>query len=116
MDHKTRYSVEVKLPLEHLTATKLSHMRANEWIGTIDDGRRLYIVSSGNKLSIHIGKDLNEALLLAKHGKGHKITVPIYKGRFIPTEDMLKATGLKLDCTPKEKDLDKATRLPEPKE
>lgn len=110
---KSNYSV-VKLPLEHETAIRLSHTRPNQWIGTLSDGRRIMVLGAGNKVKIYTGENLNDVLAMVKKGKGHQVSVPVYSGRHIPTDMMIKATGLKLGCEPKEKVIEAG--LPEAKQ
>lgn len=83
-------------PLDNRIAKRLRHTHRNpaEWVGTLTDGRIVYVVQQHGKLLVTTGSSLNEVLRLARDGKGEKVSHGVFGE--VSTSTMLEATGLGL--------------------
>jgi len=93
------FGLKETLPLENFTATYLRHsyLKPAEWIGDLIDGEKIYIVAKPGKLLIAHDPELFEALIAIREGDGMEVKSGVKDAR-VTTEQMLEATGLKLDC------------------
>lgn len=85
------------LPLGGQLAEKIrhTHRRPAEWIITLSDGRKCYILAGAKKLTICTAPTLNEALRSKMLGGGESIPHLCFNSE-VSTGTMLSLTGLSL--------------------